>query len=83
MSKRRQLVEKSIEQSSQLYVFFVDLKDYDSVSRHALWNVLRRMGVPARMLRLLRSLYDGMQACDRVSGVVIEEIPVTNGLRHC
>ena len=33
----RELVEKSIEHNSQLYVLFVDLKKaYDSVPRHAL-----------------------------------------------
>ena len=33
------------------YVFFVDLKKaYDSMPRQALWKVLEKYGVPAKML---------------------------------
>ena len=43
----RQLLEKTIEHNSELYVLFVNLrKAYDSIPRDALWHVLEKVGVP-------------------------------------
>lgn len=79
----RQLVEKSIEHDTPLYVLFVDLKKaYDSVPRAALWQVLQKLGVPPTMLDVIRSLHDGMIAKVRVNGDLTDDISVTNGLRQ-
>ena len=45
-------------------------KAYDSVSREALWQVLKKYGVPpvAVMLSLIRSCHDDMTAVVRISG---------------
>ena len=40
----RQLIEKSLEHDSELYILFVDLqKAYDSIPRSCLWLVLERL----------------------------------------
>ena len=79
----RQLVEKTIEHNTSLYVLFVDLqKAYDSIPRTALWSVLDRLGVPPVMLGLIRSLHEGMIAKVRVNGKLSDNISVTNGLRQ-
>ena len=79
----RQLVEKSVEHDSELFVLFVDLKKaYDSVPRAALWRVLQRLGVPPHMVGLIRSLHEGMVARVRVDGALTENISVRNGLRQ-
>ena len=79
----RQMIEKSIEHHSDLYILFVDLKKaYDSVPRTALWPALTKLGVPPRMLQVIRALHDGMLAHVRVDGSVTDEFVVTNGLRQ-
>eukprot|EP00117_Sycon_ciliatum_P023228 scpid30807/ scgid4805/ Transposon TX1 uncharacterized 149 kDa protein; ORF 2 len=79
----RQLVEKTIEHDTSLYVLFVDLqKAYDSIPRTALWSVLDRLGVPPVMLGLIKSLHEGMIAKVRVNGKLSDNISVTNGLRQ-
>ena len=79
----RQLVEKSREHETPLFVLFVDLKKaYDSIPRCALWRVLEKYGVPPTMLSVIRSLHDGMKAAVRVEGGVTDNISVTNGLRQ-
>ena len=40
------------------------------------------MGVPPKMLDLIRSLHHGMQAPVRISGAVTEEISVLNSLHQ-
>ena len=77
----RQLAEKAVEHNSELYVLLVDLrKAYDSIPRAALWLVLERVEIPPLMLRLIRSLHEGMEARVRVSSSLTDAIHVTNGL---
>ena len=79
----RQLVEKAREHNTTLYLLFVDLrKAYDSVPREALWQVLRKYGVPPSLVTIIRSLHDGMKAEVTVDGAITPEIEVTNGLRQ-
>ena len=64
----RQLFEKSREHDESLFALFVELrKAYDSVTREALWQVLKKYGVPpvAVMLSLIRSCHDDMTAVVR------------------
>ena len=79
----RQLIEKTREHDDVLFMLFVDLKKaYDSVPRRALWKVLEKCGVPPRMLSVVKSLHDGMQAEVRVGSTSTESFEVKNGLRQ-
>ena len=81
MCLARQLLEKSIEHTSQLYVLFVDhRKAYDSIPHHAPWLILERVGVPQHMLGLIHSLNNGMEARVCVAGGLTDAISVANGL---
>ena len=52
-----QLVEKSIEHRSKQFIIYVDLKKaYDSVAREALWQALRKLGIPTLLVELIKSL---------------------------
>ena len=63
--------------------FFVDLrKAYDSVPRLALWQVLKKSGVPPQMLKIIASFHENMQAEVRIGGVLSESFRVRNGLRQ-
>ena len=77
----RQVFEKFIEHQSDLYVLFVDLhKAYNSVPRTALWLVLQKLGVPPRMLQVIRSLHEGMMASVGVDSGQSDSFGVENGL---
>ena len=79
----RQLVEKSREHNTPLFVLFVDLrKAYNSVPSSALWQVLEKCGIPPRMLSVIRSLHNGMYAAVRTGGGTTDKISVTSGLRQ-
>ena len=52
------------------------------VDRDAMWNVLRLNGIGGRLLRGVKSLYDGSKACVRVGSEVSEWFPVRVGLRQ-
>ena len=55
----RQLAEKTIEKASKMYAAFIDLeKAYDKVWREDLWKTLGKYGVPGRLLKAVKSLYE-------------------------
>ena len=80
----RRLHELARKTSAALYACFVDLtKAYDSVDRELLWSVLRRFGVPPKMLAVIRQFHDGMRARVRMDdGTCSEWFDVGQGLRQ-
>ena len=66
-----QLVEKAREHQELLLALFVDLrKANDSVPRLALWQVLKKSGVPPQMLKIIIFFHEDMQAEVRIGGVL-------------
>jgi hypothetical protein len=79
----RQIMEKSSEFAQQLYACFVDFKQaYDSVWRDGLWAVLRRYGIPEKVVKLIEKLYEGTKACVRIEGETSEWFEVKTGVRQ-
>ena len=79
----RQLIEKVREHNEALYILFVDLrKPYNSIPRQSLWKVLVKCGVLPRMLAVVKSFHEGMQAEVRIGSNTTEKFEVRNGLRQ-
>ena len=54
--------EHGQERKIPLYMRFIDLqKAYDFVDRELLWEVLTRLGVPAKILTVIRQFQDDMR----------------------
>ena len=78
----KQIQEKCKEQNKDLYILFVDLtKAFDTVSRPGLWNILPRIGIPPKMVKMIQSFHIGIKA-NLVNGDVSNEFPVTNGVKQ-
>ena len=76
----RQLIEKAIEHNTKEFLLFVDLrKAYDSVPRDVMWLILSKHGVPEKLIGLIRSFYDDMQAGISV-GDNVARVVVSNGV---
>ena len=79
----RQLVEKTREHNSLLFVLFVDLKKaYDSVPHDALWQVLEKYGVPPVLLAVISSFYVDIRAAVFVKGRCSDSFTVRNRVRQ-
>ncbi len=77
----RQLVEKTREHNSKVFMLFVDLrKAYDSIPCQPLW--LQKYGIPPIIINLIQSLHEGMKAEVSVSGGTTPAVEVNNGLRQ-
>ncbi|KAL8612753.1 hypothetical protein ACOMHN_033752 [Nucella lapillus] len=78
----RQIQEKCKEQNMDLYILFIDLtKAFDTVSRPGLWNIIPRIGIPPKMVKIIRCFHDGMNT-RLVNGSENDEFPVTNGVKQ-
>ena len=79
----RQVQEKCREQQRDLYIVFVDLtKAFDSVSRTGLWMLLHRVGFPEKVINIIRSFHDGMQARVVDGGLESAPFDVDNGVKQ-
>ena len=78
-----QSVEKLSEHREKGFFISIDLHNaYDSVSRSALWRVLAKAGIPAKLITIIRSFHEGMQAVVVTQSGTTNPIDVNNGLRQ-
>ena len=79
----RQLVEKSWEDTTKSFFTFIDLKKaYDSITRVAMWRVLKKLGVPEKTVQLINSFHQEIKAQIHLDGSLLEQFEVSNGLRQ-
>src|SRR6266536_6191570 len=79
----RQIQEKCLEQNRDLYLVFIDLtKAFDTISRDALWLILRKYGWPDKFVNLVISFHEGMFARVADGGNLSEPFNVSNGTKQ-
>jgi hypothetical protein len=79
----RLLASSAREKMINIYKVFVDLtKAYDKVNRSILWVVLANIGVPEKMIRLIRGTLDGSRADIRIKGKIVHGFDLNTGLKQ-
>ena len=81
----RLLIEKAREyrKDRQLIAAFIDLKAaFDSIDRRCLWLILQAAGVPEKLIRLFKKLYDDAESCVQVNGRKTDFFPTNSGVRQ-
>ena len=79
----RHLVDLTAAQQLRLYCCFVDLrKAFDSICRLALWAVLRRRGLPERLIAVLQDLHTGTSCSVRVGTSLSHSFATTCGTQQ-
>ena len=60
-------IQKVLNEKGRLFCAFIDLKKaFDSICLNGLWYKLNKMGVNAKMLRIIKDMYNKVKTC--VSG---------------
>ncbi|XP_042855592.1 uncharacterized protein LOC122242359 [Penaeus japonicus] len=76
ISALRLLIEKVRVQNRHLFIGFIDLKAaFDTVDHLSLWNILKILGVPQKILSLFQRLYGDAENCVRINGKESEWFP--------
>ena len=79
----RIIIEQSIEWQSPLYITFVDFeKAFDSISREAIWTIMRHYGIPAKIINLIKNMYENFTCQVVHKGKLSEEFHVTTGVKQ-
>ena len=79
----RLLASSARKKMINIYKVFVDLtKAYDKVNRSVLWVVLGNIGVPGKMIQLIRGLLDGSRANIRIKGKIVHGFDLNTGLKQ-
>ena len=62
----RQVCEKYLANGKDVFWAFIDLeKEYYTIDRHGMWQMLRVYGVGGKLLKAVRSFYADSKACVR------------------
>ena len=76
-------IEKHLLRKTKLYVAFIDFKKaYDTVNRSVLWSILMKCGVQGRMFRMVRAMYNTVQACVMSSSGQTDFFQCLQGLKQ-
>lgn len=69
--------------NSTLYLTFVDFEQaFDSIRHKAIWQVLKKYGVPTKVIDIIKYMYK-VYSCQVIhNGKLSSPIPVTNGVRQ-
>ena len=60
------IIKKAREFQKNTYFFFIDYANaFDCVDHNKVWKILKEMGIPDRLICLLRNLYAGQEATVR------------------
>ena len=64
----RNILEHANEWNSTMYIHFVDFeKAFDYIHREILWKIMKRYGIPTKLISMLKALYKEFEC------VVIDE----------
>jgi len=79
----KQIVEKSHEFDIDVHLLFVDFKQaYDSVNRGRLWKAMTQLGIPTKLVRLIKTCVQKSKCIVKFNGEISEDFSVETGLRQ-
>ena len=79
----RNIIEQVAEWQSTLYITFVDFeKAFDSVHRESLWKIMVSYGIPDKLIRMVKILYEGSECAVLDEGVESEWCKVKTGVKQ-
>lgn len=79
----KQILEKTWERGVDIYQIFVDFQQaYDSIIRERLYQILSELGVPSKLVRLIKCATNNSLAKVKIQNAVTDEFEVRQGLRQ-
>ena len=77
------IIEKVKEFQKNIYFCFIDYaKAFDCVDHDKLWKILKEMGIPDHLTRLLRNLYAGQEATVRTGHGTTDWFQIGKGVHQ-
>jgi hypothetical protein len=75
--------EKAREFQKNIYLCFIDCtKAFECVDHNKLWKILKEMGIPYRLICLLRNLYVGQEATVKTGHGKVDWFQIGKGVHQ-
>ena len=79
----RLLAERRHEYRQPLYAAYIDLRAaFDSLDRNSLWNIRKTIGIPPKLVEMIKTLYSSAQSVVRVNGTISEAFSISSGVHQ-
>ena len=79
----RNILEQCNEWNAPLFINYVDFeKAFDSIHRNSLWSIMKHYGIPEKLIKMIKLLYDTFQCAVMVDGEESEWFRVTTGVKQ-
>ena len=59
-----------------------DRAAFDSLDRNSLWNILKTIGIPPKLVDIIKTLYSSTHSVVRVNGTISEAFSISSGVRQ-
>ncbi|KAG7302389.1 hypothetical protein JYU34_013918 [Plutella xylostella] len=79
----RMILEQCNEMQCEIFTLFVDFeKAFDRVKWSSIWRILKKRGIPEKIIGLIKCLYEGSSCRVMHKGRLTDPIPVTSGVKQ-
>ena len=79
----RNIIEQCAEWNSPLYINFTDFeKAFDSVHRESIWKIMKSYGIPDKLIRMVKLLYEKTECSVLENGEESEWFEVRTGVKQ-
>lgn len=79
----RNIIQQSTKWNSTLFVNYVDFeKALNSIHRKNIWSIMKFYGIPDKLVRIMKLLYETMQCAVRKDGEETDWFRVTTGVKQ-
>ena len=79
----RNIIEQCTEWNAALFVNYVDFeKAFDSIHRESLWSIMAYYGIPDKLIRMVKLLYEAFECAVMEDGEESEWFRVTTGVKQ-
>ena len=79
----RNILEQANEWNATLYIHFVDFeKAFDSVHRVSLWTIMKKYGIPQKLIQMVKTLYQDFQCAVIDENETTDFFPVRTGVKQ-
>lgn len=79
----RIIIDEALEWQKEIYLGFIDFeKAFDKINRVRLWEIIKEYGIPPKIIRIIKLLYNNYGAYIENNGSITEKIKIDSGVRQ-
>ena len=79
----RNIIEQVNEWQSTLYINFIDFeKAFDSIHRDSLWIIMKKYGIPEKIINIIKALYQDFECAVLDNGETTEWFKIKTGVKQ-